>query len=84
MLLSHISFYYYYPIKKKTSAQKLLYIIEKVYKSKGNKNLPNIYCKTFNKKYSIIPPVNIVEKIVKNVIENIEVINSENKEELLN
>ena len=83
LLLSHISFYYYYPIKKKTSAQKLLYIIEKVYKSKGNKNLPNIYCKTFNKKYSIIPPVNIVEKIVKNVIENIEVINSENKEELL-
>ena len=83
LLLSHISFYYYYPIKKKTNAQKLLYIIEKVYKSKGNKNLPNIYCKTFNKKYSIIPPVNIVEKIVKNVIENIEVTNSENKEELL-
>ena len=83
LLLSHISFYYYYPIKKKTSAQKLLYIIEKVYKSKGNKNLPNIYCKTFNKKYSIIPPVNIVEKIVKNVIDNIEVVNSENKEELL-
>ena len=83
LLLSHISFYYYYPIKKKTSAQKLLYIIEKVYKSKGNKNLPNIYCKTFNKKYSIIPPVNIVEKIVKNVFEHIEVVNSENKEELL-
>ena len=83
LLFSHISFYYYYPIKKKTRAQKLLYIIEKVYKSKGNKNLPNIYCKTFNKKYSIIPPVNIVEKIVKNVIENIEVVDSENKEELL-
>ena len=69
LLLSHISFYYYYPIKTKSNAQKLLYIIEKIYKSKGNQNLPNIYCKTFNNKYSIIPPVNIVEKIVNNIIE---------------
>ena len=83
LLLSHISFYYYYPIKTKSNAQKLLYIIEKVYKSKGNKNLPNAYCKTFNSKYSIIPPVNIVEKIVNNVIEKIpeengEISNEEN------
>ena len=83
LLFSHISFYYYYPIKTKSNAQKLLYIIEKVYKSKGNKNLPNAYCKTFNSKYSIIPPVNIVEKIVNNVIEKIpeengEISNEEN------
>ena len=60
LLLSHISFYYYYPIKTKTKAQKLLYIIEKIYKSKGYQNMPNIYCKTFSKKYSIIPPVHLV------------------------
>ena len=86
LLLSHISFYYYYPIKTKSNAQKLLYIIEKIYKSKGNQNLPNIYCKTFNNKYSIIPPVNIVEKIVNNIIEEKEEnknVNINNKEETL-
>ena len=86
LLLSHISFYYYYPIKTKSNAQKLLYIIEKIYKSKGNQNLPNIYCKTFNNKYSIIPPVNIVEKIVNNIIEEKEKnknVNINNKEETL-
>ena len=86
LLLSHISFYYYYPIKSKSNAQKLLYIIEKIYKSKGNQNLPNIYCKTFNNKYSIIPPVYIVEKIVNNIIEEkkeIKNINDDNKEETL-
>ena len=86
LLLSHMSFYYYYPIKTKSNAQKLLYIIEKIYKSKGNQNLPNIYCKTFNNKYSIIPPVNIVEKIVNNIIEEKEEnknVNINNKEETL-
>ena len=52
LLLSHISFYFYYPIKSKTKAQKLLYVIEKIYKSRGYQNMPNVYCKTFNKKYS--------------------------------
>ena len=84
LLLPHISFYFYYPIKSKTKAQKLLYIIEKVYKSKGYQNMPNIYCKTFNKKYSIIPPVNIVEKITKNeIVGNKKQIRSKNKEEIL-
>ena len=69
LLLSHISFYYYYPIKTKTQGQKLLYIIEKVYKSKGYENMPNIYSKTFNKKYTIIPPILIVERITKNILE---------------
>ena len=84
LLLPHISFYFYYPIKSKTNAQKLLYIIEKIYKSKGYQNMPNVYCKTFNKKYSIIPPVNIVEKITKNIIrENKKEIGNKNKEEIL-
>ena len=84
LLLPHISFYFYYPIKSKTNAQKLLYIIEKVYKSKGYQNMPNIYCKTFNKKYSIIPPLNIVEKITKNVIEgDKKEVKSKNKEKIL-
>ena len=67
LLLSHISFYYYYPIKSKTQGQKLLYIIEKVYKSKGYENMPNIYSKTFNKKYTIVPPILVVERITKNI-----------------
>ena len=83
LLLSHISFYFYYPIKSKTKAQKLLYVIEKIYKSRGYQNMPNVYCKTFNKKYSIIPPVNIVQKITKNVIEKKEESKSRNKEEML-
>ena len=83
LLLPHISFYFYYPIKSKTMAQKLLYIIEKIYKSRGYQNMPNVYCKTFNKRYSIIPPVNIVEKITKNVIEKKEEAKSRNKEETL-
>ena len=83
LLLPHISFYYYYPIKTKTNAQKLLYIIEKIYKSKGYQNMPNVYCKTFNKKYSIIPPVDIVEKVTKNIIENKKIIRSQNNEENL-
>ena len=70
LLLSHISFYYYYPIKSKTQGQKLLYIIEKIYRSKGYKNMPNIYSKTFSRRYSIIPPINIIEKINKNIIYN--------------
>ena len=70
LLFSHISFYYYYSIKSKTQGQKLLYIIEKIYKSKGYKNMPNVYSKTFSRNYSIIPPKNIVEKINKNIIDN--------------
>ena len=88
LLLSHISFYFYYPIKTKSNAQKLLYVIEKIYKSKGYQNMPNIYCKTFSKKYSIIPPVNIVDKIMNNKLEENNYkenkdININNKEELL-
>ena len=70
LLFSHISFYYYYSIKSKTQGQKLLYIIEKIYKSKGYKNMPNVYNKTFSRRYSIIPPINIVEKINKSIIDN--------------
>ena len=83
LLLSHISFYYYYPIKTKTKAQKLLYIIEKIYKSKGYQNMPNIYCKTFSKKYSIIPPVHLVEKIMNNIFEDKTLEKSQNNEENL-
>ena len=69
LLFSHISLYYFYSIKSKTQGQKLLYIIEKIYKSKGYQNMPNIYNKTFTKKYSIIPPISIVEKVNKNIID---------------
>ena len=70
LLFSHISFYYYHSIKSKTQGQKLLYIIEKIYKSKGYKNMPNVYSKTFSRRYSIIPPFNIVERINKNILDN--------------
>ena len=84
LLLPHISFYFYYPIKSKTNAQKLLYIIEKIYKSQGYQNMPNAYYKTFNRKYSIIPPVNIVEKITKTVIrEDNKEMKIKNKEKIL-
>ena len=83
LLLPHISFYYYYPIKSKTNAQKLLFIIEKIYKSKGYQNMPNVYCKTFNRKYSIIPPVDIVEKVTNNIIEIKKEVKNINNEENL-
>ena len=69
LLFSHIACYYYYPIDSKTNAEKLLYFIEKIYKSNGYKNLPNIFSKTFNKKYTIIPPIDIVKKVNKNLLE---------------
>ena len=65
LLFSHMSFYYYNSIKSKTKGQKLLYFIEKIYRSKGYQNMPNIYNKTFSKKYSIIPPISVVEKVNK-------------------
>ena len=69
LLFSHLSFNYYYAIKSKTNGQKLLYLIEKIYRSKGYEKLPNVYSKTFSRRYSIIPPVNIVERINKNIID---------------
>ena len=63
LLFSHMSFYYYNSIKSKAKGQKLLYFIEKIYKSKGYQSMPNTCNKTFNKKYSIIPPVSVVEKV---------------------
>ena len=78
LLFAHISFYYYYSIKSKTQGQKLLYIIEKIYKSKGYTILPNKYYKTFSKKFSIIPPINIVQKINKEKSDNINIININN------
>ena len=83
ILFSHMSYYYYYPIKSKTQGQKLLYFIEKIYKSKGYQNLPNLYSKTFNKRYTIIPPISIVEKINKDIIDykNLYNINNNLKEE---
>lgn len=69
LLFSHIACYYYYPIESKTNAEKLLYFIEKIYKSNGYTNLPNIFSKTFNRKYTIIPPINIVKKVNKNLLE---------------
>ena len=84
LLFSHISFYYYNSIKTKTQGQKLLYLIEKLYKSKGYQNMPNIYYKTFTKKYSIIPPISIVEKINNNIIDKKKVYNKNNYKEKIN
>ena len=70
LLLPHVSFYFFYSIKSKTQGQKLLYIIERIYKSKGYQNMPNFYNKTFNNRFSIIPPIPIVEKVTKNIIIN--------------
>ena len=70
LLFSHISFYYYNSIKSKTKGQKLLYFIEKIYKSKGYQSMPNLYNKTFSKRYSIIPPLTVVEKVNNNKIEH--------------
>ena len=84
LLFSHISFYYYNSIKTKTKGQKLLYIIEKIYKSKGYKNMPNIYNKTFTKRYSIIPPISIVEKVNKNIVDKKNIYNLNNLKEKIN
>ena len=65
LLLSHVSFHYFYSIKSKTKGQKLLYTIERIYKSKGYKEMPNLYSKTFNNRFSIIPPIPIVERVTK-------------------
>ena len=78
LLFSHISFYYYYSIKSKAQGQKLLYFIEKIYKSKGYQNMPNLYNKTFSKRYSIIPPLTVVEKVNNNKIEYNKKINNKN------
>ena len=78
LLFSHISFNYYYCIKSKTNGQKLLYLIEKIYRSKAYEHLPNIYNKTFSRKFSIIPPVNIVKRINKNIIDE-KMYNNNNK-----
>ena len=89
LLFSHISFYYFNSIKSKTKGQKLLYFIEKIYRSKGYNNMPNLYNKTFSKRYSIIPPLSIVERVNKNKIDNKNISNlkeekTDNKDNLKN
>ena len=69
LLFSHIASYYFYSTKI-SKAERLLYLIEKIYHSKGYNNLNKNLSTTYNKKYSIVPPKEVIELINKTLIED--------------
>ena len=69
LLFSHIASYYFYSTKI-SKAERLLYLIEKIYHSKGYNILNKKLSTTYNKKYSIVPPKEVIELINKTLIED--------------
>ncbi len=69
LLFSHIASFYFYTIEISKS-EKLLYLIEKIYHSKGYVNFNKNICSTYNKKFCIVPPKDVIELINKKLLED--------------
>ena len=81
LYLSHLSTYYYDNIEENLSnAEKLLYLIERIYRSKGYNDLnkkSNIPC---TKKLTLIPSKDIIARINKDLLKDGSDRNSNNKD----
>ena len=69
LLFSHIASFYFYSMEISKS-EKLLYLIEKIYHSKGYVNFNKNICSTYNKKFCIVPPKDVIELINKKLLED--------------